>query len=284
MDDVADACGTEAARVEGSNQPAYKRGTASRGWHDTDARRVQDCVIAARLGGGGDVTVAKDGTVTIAVKQSKDCVPPLVTVMQTMRAEGAEAARNRQSAWIAKSDARQHQPSRASGEELSKRARKRRVDKDKIAAERAELAGLRASALQKPPGDMQQPQQTGNDQDAGEGAQVSAMAPGVREGSYDPQHFPIAPDEQERAICHTLDLITRATKDRFVASALQTEEVKLPSGSMHTVTVNIERIEGHMGDPIEDTIADLQSRLPGINTATEYKHLLDAQIRRMHGE
>ena len=180
---------------------------------------------------------------TIAVKQSKDCVPPLVTVMQTMRAEGAEAARNRQSAWIAKSDARQPQPP-PGGEEQSKRARKRRVDKDKIAAERAELAGLRASALQKPLGDMQQPQQTGNDQDAGEGAQVSAMAPG--EGSYDPQHFPLAPDEQERAICHTLDLITRAANDRFVASALRTEEVKLPSGSLHTVTVNITRFEGHI--------------------------------------
>ena len=282
MDDVADACGTEAARVEGSNQPAYKRGTASRGWHDTDARRVQDCVIAARLGGGGDVTVAQDGTVTIAVKQSKDCVPPLVTVMQTMRAEGAEAARNRQSAWIAKSDARQPQPP-PGGEEQSKRARKRRVDKDKIAAERAELAGLRASALQQPPGDMQQPQRKQNDQDAGEGAQVFVMAPDVRHGSYDPQHFPLAPDEQERAICHTLDLITRATNDRFAASALRTEEVKLPSGSLHTVTVNITRFEGHMGDPIEDMIADMQSRLPGINTAAEYKHLLDDQIRRMLG-
>ena len=204
--------------------------------------------------------------------------------MQTMRAEGAEAARNRQSAWIAKSDARQHQPVRASGEELSKRARKRRVDKDKIAAERAELAGLRASALQKPPGDMQQPQQTGNDQDAGEGAQVSVMAPGEGSYMYDPQHFPIAPDEQERAICHTLDLITRATKDRFIASALQTEEVKLPSGSSHTVTVNSRRFEGHMGDPIEDMIAEMQSRLPGINTAAEYEHLLDAQIRLMFDE
>ena len=57
----------------------------------------------------------------------------------------------------------------------------------------------------------------------------------------------------------------------------------MPSGSLHTVTVNITRFEGHMGDPIEDMIADMQSRLPGINTAAEYKHLLDDQIRRMLG-
>lgn len=159
MDDVA-ACGVEAAAEGVLDQHSHTRRTTNRGWHDTDARRVQDCVLASRLGGGGEVTVAPDGTVTIAVKQSKDCVPPLVKAMQAMRAEGVEVARSRQTAWIEKTEARQQQLSSAAtgGQALkSKRALKRRATKDRAKAEREELARLReAAGMQPQPQEQQQ--------------------------------------------------------------------------------------------------------------------------------
>ena len=96
---------------------------------------------------------------------------------------------------------------------------------------------------------------------------------------YDP-HFPLAPDEQERAICHTLDLITRETNHRFVASALRTKEVKLPSARgqlAHESTVLATRLEGHMGD---HTPRKLREKLASFRAEYSIQNIFEIILQR----
>ena len=50
-DELAGGAG---AQVPAASLPASRQGGA---WNDQNAKMVQDCVLASRLGGGGDVTL-----------------------------------------------------------------------------------------------------------------------------------------------------------------------------------------------------------------------------------
>jgi len=130
-----------------SGNASCGRGRAATGWTDTDARMAQDCVIASRLGGGGAVTIEKNGVkCTIEVKQSKDCVPEVVTAMKDIRLAGAAAVQQRQERWMEKKERAEKAAAEKpllpqQSKSARKRARKQQAQRDRD----AELETLRAA-------------------------------------------------------------------------------------------------------------------------------------------
>ena len=120
-----------------------------RGWNDDNARFVQDCVLASRMGGGGNVVAERrpDGSmaVTIEVRQSKDSPPELVSAVRAMRLQGVAAQQQRQQAWIDTS-AGTKEPAPPPTEEMA-RTRKRREKRQQQRRDAAELEELRKGAV-----------------------------------------------------------------------------------------------------------------------------------------
>ena len=89
-----------AGRKTGIARNGRKKVLSGTSWTANSARCVQDCVIAARNGGGGNVSVEQrpDGSniITIDVKQSRDCEPPLVVETRNLRLQDVAAQRLRQ--------------------------------------------------------------------------------------------------------------------------------------------------------------------------------------------
>ena len=88
---VKGAGGRKTDNARNNRKPRVPR----KGSQAHSARLVQDCVLASRNGGGGDVSVElkPDGTqkITIAVKQSRDCEPLLVTETRNLRLQDVAA-------------------------------------------------------------------------------------------------------------------------------------------------------------------------------------------------
>ena len=142
----------QAAAVEGGGgrtaSGTWNRSKAShgRGWSSNNARMLQDSVLAARLGGGGNVSVkhtASGPEITIEVKQSRDVVPPLVEASLQTRMQAAATEKERQQAWINKG---QLNPKVVTDPPI--RSARRQKRKAKRERERVELLHLRSVAAQ----------------------------------------------------------------------------------------------------------------------------------------
>ena len=102
---VAPAAAVKGAGGRKTDNPRNNRKSrVPRAGSALSSRLIQDAVLASRNGGGGDVQVElkPDGTqkITIAVKQSRDCEPPLVTETRNLRLQDVAAQRTRQQRWI----------------------------------------------------------------------------------------------------------------------------------------------------------------------------------------
>ena len=110
------------------------------------ARLIQDCVLASRNGGGGNVRVEHpDGTkVTIEVKQSRDSEPPLVEQTRNLRLQDVAVQQLRQQRWIDQQPAAQAPPPSPPPERAKTRKRREKRQQDKAVLKELKLrsAGL----------------------------------------------------------------------------------------------------------------------------------------------
>ena len=138
-------------------------------WTEFDESRLQGSVTAARLCGGGRVTVDRQGIVSIEVRHSHEEPPPVVEKVKELLLQKLDIMEQKQQRWVAKAQAKADSSDASAAKKPSKSAAKRARQK----AERRRLAALGARVeeqqKQQPPADAAAP--------AVESAQMEVSAP-----------------------------------------------------------------------------------------------------------
>ena len=127
--------GRKTAKVRNTRTQVPPRKSAA-----NSARLIQNCVLASRNGGGGNVRVEHpDGTkITIEVKQSRDSVPPLVEQTRNLHLQDVAVQQLRQQRWVDQQPAAQAPPPSPPPERA--KTRKRREKRQQLKADKLKAA------------------------------------------------------------------------------------------------------------------------------------------------
>ena len=141
-------------------------------WTEFDESRLQGSVTAARLCGGGRVTVDRQGIVSIEVRHSHEEPPPVVEKVKELLLQKLDIMEQKQQRWVAKAQAKADSSDASAAKKPSKSAAKRarqKAERRRLAALGARVEEQQKQQQQQPPADAAAP--------AVESAQMEVSAP-----------------------------------------------------------------------------------------------------------